>query len=131
MKKKEIIRLLGLFDQKDLSSPDFSGFSDPDDARNNFNRLKLVRTELSGHDRSFSPYFTDRVMGRIARISQSPGIEEYLSMLFTRVMTYGLTAVVLVVLTLYFLHGPEGFSAVLGTDNSNDVNFISYLFYEF
>jgi len=90
-----------------------------------------LRAEFSNRDHSFSPFFTDSIMGRISAITKSPGIEEYLSMLLSRVMTYGITAVVLVILTLYLLHGQDGFSAVLGTDSSNDLNFISSLFYEF
>jgi hypothetical protein len=131
MKRKEFERLLGIFDQKDQSPVDFSGFSDPAEARKSYDDLRKFSGTLSGYEKYFSPFFTNRVMGRINNLAQSPGLEEYLSMQFSRVMTFGLTAVILVFLALYIFQGQEGFGTLLGTDRSNDINFISYLFYEF
>jgi len=52
-------------------------------------------------------------------------------MQLSRVMAYGMAAVALVFLTLFLLHGQDGFGTVIGTDTSDELNFISYLFYEF
>jgi hypothetical protein len=130
MKKKEIEKLLRLTDQKVSSQPDFSGFSDPNEARENYSRLILIRKGYSVFERDFSPFFVERVLGRINNLSKGTGIQEYLSMQFNRVMAYGFAAVLIVFLTLYILHGQEGFGTVLRSDSSNDINFISYLFYE-
>jgi len=131
MKNKEIERLLEYFDMKDQNNVDFSGFNNPDAAKESYVNLNLIHGELSKCEKSFSPFFTDKVMNKIEKLSYIPGIEDYLSMLLTRVMTYGLTAVIIVFMTIYFLHGQEGIGTVLGTDISNDLNFISSVFYEF
>jgi hypothetical protein len=130
MKKREIEKLLGLLDNKDQSH-DFSGYSNPDEAKESFVKLGFLRNKLNEREKSFSPYFTEKVMGKISVLTTSPGLEEYLSMLLTRVMTYGISAVLLIFLTLYLFHGQEGIGTVIGTSDSNDINFISYLFYEF
>jgi len=131
MKKKEIRKLLELLDQKDHSSVDFNEFRNPDEVKKDFNVLSFFRGKRAESQNDFSPFFTEKVMGRIAAHSRTQGIEDYLSMQFSRVMTYGLTAVVVLFLALYFLHGQDGLGTLIGTDSSNDLNFISYLFYEF
>jgi len=131
MKKKELQRLLDIFDQGNREPQDFSEFRNPDEARESFKKLILIRRELSDSNSDFSPFFSAKVMGKISQFSKRPGLEEYLSMQLSRVMTYGLTAVVLVFLTLFFLQGQEGMGLVPGSDSSNDLNFISSLFYEF
>jgi hypothetical protein len=131
MKNKEFERLLGIVDQKDQRPLDFSGFSDPAAARESYNELIKFRGTLSNYEKYFSTYFTNKVMVRINNLAQSPGLEEYLSMQLSRVMTFGLTAVILVFLALYIFQGQEGIGTILGTDRSNDINFISSLFYEF
>jgi hypothetical protein len=130
MKKKEIEKLLRLTDHEVSSQPDFSGFKDPGEVRENYDRLVLIRREYSDYEKDFSPFFVERVMARINNLSHSTGIQEYLSMQFNRVMVYGFAAVLIVFLTLYFLDGQEGFGTVLRSDSTNDINFISYLFYE-
>jgi len=131
MKKKEIGKVLELLDQKDLSSFNFNEFRNPDEVIEGFNLLSFFRGKHSESRSDFSPFFTEKVMGRIAAQSHTPGIEDYLSMQFNRVITYGLTAVVALFLVLWFLHGQDGIGTLIGTDSSNDLNFISYLFYEF
>mgnify|MGYP006954432678 CR=1 FL=1 len=131
MKKRELKRLLELFDQNNQRHSDYHGFSDPDQARKSYEDLLLFRRKPSDIKKDFSPCFTERVINRITHQTQIPRLEEYLSMQLNRVMTYGLTAVILVFLTLYFLQGQDGIGTVIGTNNSNDINFISYLFYEF
>jgi hypothetical protein len=130
MKKKEIEKLLSLTDQKVTSQPDFSGFKDPGEARENYDKIVLIRREYSTYEKDFSPFFVERVLGGINNLSASTGIQEYLSMQFNRVIAYGFAAVLIVFLTLYFLDGQEGFGTVLRSDSTNDINFISYLFYE-
>lgn len=130
MKKKEIEKLLRLADQKVTSQPDFSGFKDPSEARENYNRLVLIRKGYPTYEKDFSPFFVERVLGRINNLSHSSGIQEYLSMQFNRVMAYGFAAVLIVFATLYILNGQEGIGTILRSDNTNDINFISYLFYE-
>jgi hypothetical protein len=85
----------------------------------------------SGFAKDFSPFFTDKVMGRISQLSQKLGLEEYLSLQLSRVFGYGMAAVAIVLLTLFLLHGQDGFGTVFGSDVSDELNFISYLFYEF
>jgi len=131
MKRKEFKRLLEFLDLKDPVTIDFSDFSDPGKAGKNYEDLLFFRQKSSGLHKDFSPFFTDKVMGRIAQLSHRQGFEEYLSMLLNRVLVYGMTAVVIVFLTLFFLHGQDGIGTVLGTDSSDELNFISYLFYEF
>ncbi len=131
MKKKELKKLLRLVDHHDHKKADFSGFRNPEKARAAYDELLAYRRTSSDEEPDFSPFFTDAVMGKIARFAQSPGFEEYLSRLFSRVVSYGLTAVVVMLLTLYVLHGQDGFSALFGNDPASDINFISLLFYEF
>ena len=131
MKKKEFEKLLGLFDQKDQPVQDFSGFKEPDRAKGLFRQLIFYRFMLSGNKKVFSPYFADQVMNRIINANHVHGIEEYLSLQFNRVMSFGLAATILFYLALYFFQGHEEFSTIFGIDRSNDINFISYLFYEF
>jgi hypothetical protein len=131
MKKKEFEKLLGLVDQKGQGLPDFSGFSNPDDAKMKFVEILHFRNTPSENEKDFSPFFTESVMGRIKQYPLTHGLEEYLSMQFNRVMAFGLTAVVLTFLTLYFLQGQDGVGTLFGADRTNDINFISYLFYEF
>lgn len=131
MKKKEIEKLVNLTDQKDLNPADFTVFSEPVKAKQYFSLLSLARRRKPDTEPDFSPYFVEKVMGRLNRVVQSPGLDDYLSMLLSKVMTYGLTALALVFLTLYFLHGQDGIGTVIGSDTTNDMNFISYLFYEF
>jgi hypothetical protein len=131
MKKKEFEKLLGFADQKDHTNLDFSGFKDPAEAKKQFEELLFFVSKRSDFESDFSPFFTEKVMNGIVGFNNRLGIEAYLSMQFSRVMTLGLTAVVFVFIALYFLQGQEGIRNVLGTDQSNDINFISYLFYEF
>ena len=131
MKKKEFEKLLGFADQKDHSNHDFSGFKDPEEAKESFKELLFFISKRSGFEKEFSPYFTEKVMNGLFRLTRRQGIEEYLSMQFSKVLTYGLTAVVFVFIILYFLQGQDGIGTIIGTDRSNDINFISYLFYEF
>jgi hypothetical protein len=131
MKRKELEKLLSRLDLKNQDSADFSGFKDPTRAEKSFKRLVYIKENMPSHDKDFSPFFIESVMGRINNLSGNPGVVEYLSMQFSRVMAYGMAAVIIVFLTLFFLHGQEGFGAILGADNSNDINFISYLFYDF
>lgn len=131
MKKKELEKLLSLADQKDQPVQDFSGFKEPEKAKGFFKQLIFYRSLLSGKKNDFPPYFADQVMNRIINSNQVHGIEEYLSLLFNRVMSYGLAATILLYLALYFFQGHEEFSTIFGVDRSSDINFISYLFYEF
>jgi hypothetical protein len=131
MKKKEFKKLIKFFDHHDQKTVDFSGFKNPEEAKSIYNELLVYRRKGSDSEPDFTPFFTDSVMGKISRYSHSPGFEEYLSRLFSRVVSYGLTAVVVMLITLYVLHGQDGFSALFGNDPGNDINFISQLFYEF
>ncbi len=131
MKRKEFEKLLNLMDRSDPGLNDFSVFSDPVKARKSYDELIFYRSESGTLAKDFSPYFTDKVMGRISQLSRIHGLEEYISMQFSRVMAYGLAAVVLVIITLFFFQGQDGLGTVIGTEASNDINFISSLFYEF
>lgn len=131
MKRKEIIRILELFDAKDQKFKDFGQFDNPKKAKEQFEELAEIRDAFLKEEKNFSPFFTDKVMGRVAQLTGQQGFEDYLSMLFYRVTTYGLSAVAIVVLTLYLLHGQEGFNSIISSDSSNDINFISSLFYEY
>ena len=131
MKRKEIKKLLSFLDRKDQGQNDFSGFNNPGGAMKSYDELLSIRRNSNENRNEFSPFFTDKVMGTISQMSQHPGLEDYLSMLLNRVMSYGLSAILIIFLTLYFLHGQEGIGTILGTDTTNDINFISYLFYEF
>ncbi len=130
MKKVEIRKLLDFFDRGEPNS-DFSGFADPVEARENYQNLNLIREKYSSIDMDFSPFFTESIMGRISQLAKRPMLEEYLSNLLSRVATYGFTALVLIIITLFFLQGQDGFGSILGTDSNNEVNFISSLFYEY
>lgn len=131
MKKKDFKKLSDLLDLSKPGIIDFSGFSEPEKAGKSYEDFVFFREMTSGVAKDFSPFFTEKVMGRINQLSHRQGLEEYLSMQLSRVMAYGMTAVALVLLTLFLLHGQDGFGTVIGTDTSDELNFISYLFYEF
>ena len=131
MKKKEYKKLLRLIDLHDHAQVDFSRFRNPAKAKDEYDKLIVYRRTSSDNEPDFSPFFTEAVMGKLSRFSQTPGFEEYLSRLFNRVVSYGLTAVVVMLVTLYVHHGQDGFSALFGSDSANDINFISQLFYDF
>ncbi len=131
MKKKELEKLLRLIDKNDRRSVNFSEFKNPEKSEETFNQLDFIRENMPVYERDFSPFFMERIMGRISNLRENQGIVEYLSMQFSRVMAYGTAAVIIVFLTLYFIHGQDGFGTILGADSSNDINFISSLFYEF
>lgn len=131
MKKKEFNKILFLLDKADKSNIDFSGFSNPVEANELFESLLIYRKNSTSQQKDFSPYFIERVMGKIMNENVNISLADYLSLQFSRVMAYGLVAVIITVLTLYFIQGQEGFIPVLGNDSANDINFISYLFYEF
>jgi len=131
MKRKELEKLLGLLDQQAQNPIDFSGFSNPEEAKRRYKQLSVYRLKLGFREMDFSPYFVERVMGKINNLSGNQSLSEYLSLQFSRVMAYGFAAVIVVFMTLYFIHGQDSFGIILGNDNPNDINFISYLFYEF
>ena len=131
MKKRYLKKILGLFDQEEHGSFDYSQFDEPERVKNQVNELIMFRDLLAAREKSFSPFFTDRVMGKLNQLVTSPSFEEYLSMQFSKVMAFGLTAVVILFLSLYFMQGIDGINSFLGTDSSNDINFVSSLFYDF
>jgi len=131
MKKKELESILILLDKSEKNNVDFLGFTNPTEAKELFDSLQLFKINSTDKEKSFSPYFIERVMGKVANLSSNNSLSDYLSLQFSRVMAYGLAAVIIVMLTLYFIQGQEGFVPILGNDSANDINFISYLFYEF
>lgn len=131
MKKKELENILILLDKSEKNNVDFSGFSNPEEAKELFDSLLFYKKNAAPIERNFSPFFIERVMGKVNNLSSNISLSEYLSLQFSRVMAYGLAAVIIVMLTLYFIQGQEEFVHVFGSDSANDINFISYLFYEF
>jgi hypothetical protein len=131
MKKREIEQILKLADESPILKPEFSAFSDPDVASVIYRDILQYRNDRANTEKDFSPFFENKIMGRIASIAKGQSLEDVLSGLFTRVMTYSLTALFLIILTFFIIYGQDGFTIFIGNDSSNDINFISYLFYEF
>jgi hypothetical protein len=131
MKKKELERLLGFVDQNEDETYDFSGFRDSQSAKGTFKDLLLFRESGKHAESDFSSHFADKVMQKVIHLSKKQGIEEYLSMQLYKVVSFGLSAAAIFFLALYLFQAQDGIGPILGTDRSNDINFISYVFYEF
>jgi len=130
MKKAELEKLLERLDTKDYPVLDFSDFTNPEEAKRIYNDFFYFR-EIYNDPKDFSPYFTEKVMGKILLMASKSGLEEYLSIFLYRVVAYGVTAVILVFAILMFLQGQDGIGTAIGTESTTDLNFISSLFYEF
>jgi hypothetical protein len=131
MKKREIKQILELADESVNRNPDFSGFSEPDIASAIYRDILRYRKEAGTAVKDFSPFFENKIMSKIASIAKGQSLEDILSGLLSRVMTYSLTALFIIILTFFIVYGQDGFTKFIGNDTTNDINFISYLFYEF
>ncbi len=131
MKPAEIEEILGMADDAEIRKPDFRRFSDPSGAEEIYQSLLKIKADSGGRKADFTPYFEDRIMNRIYAAASGFSLDEQLSGLLYRVAGYGLTAAALVLITFFLLYGQDAFSVFTGSDTSGDINFISYLFYDF
>lgn len=86
----------------------------------------LLRTQTI----SFREGFADRTLTRLVHMLDHEPYQEYyarLSGLFPRLAAGFLSLVVLVILTVFLVHGELNSGIITGYDKVNDSNFISYL----
>ena len=131
MKKKDIKRLLELLKADQPEGSDWNMFSDPEGAKQKYTELINLRKNAGFQEFSFSPFFREKVMGKVYELTKTPAFDEILSKFMNRVILSGAITIVVVILILYAYHGQVGVDTLTGIDHDETINFISSLFNEY
>lgn len=131
MKRKDNKILLEYLktDQPEIS--DWSVFSDPEEAKLKYAELINLRENAGFQEFSFSPFFREKVMGKVYEMTKTPAFDEVLSKFMNRVILSGVITIVVVILVLYAYHGQVRVDTLTGIDHDETINFISSLFNEY
>lgn len=97
-----------------------------------FSDWKKLESRLGTIQYRFREGFADRTTARLLSVINDPVREFYysLSSLFPKIAYSSLAVIVLVILTIYAIHGGMDHSVLVGTEKIDDSNFISYLILE-
>ena len=134
MNKKEFKTLLDLLDKERINDSDWQVFTNREEAQSAYSHFKILRKNASDNDAGFSPWFKQKVMGKIYELgnaSYSQSLDEILSRMMNKVMLAGTIAIIAVILLLYAYHGQVGVDTLTGIDQDSEINFISSLFNEY
>jgi len=134
MRRKEYNKLLEFIDNRKISEPDWSLFSDRKEAESCYAELRNLQNNGGYPAEGFSPYFKVKVMGKIHQLisaSETQSLDEILSRFFSKVMLAGTFTIIIVMLVLYVYHGHVGIETLTGIEQDSESIFISSLFNEF
>lgn len=84
-----------------------------------------------GIDLDFRPGFTEKVLNRIfsveMKVAQELEFSRYMKVAFSRIALTGIAAIVLLLLSIFFMEGSLSFNSVLGLSDGNDETIVCLL----
>jgi hypothetical protein len=98
--------------------------SDPD-----AEATKLTEDEVIAFD--FRPGFKEKVLNKIFSVEMIVAREvefsKYMKLAFSRIALTGIAAIVLLLLSIFFMEGSISFNSILGLSNTNDESIVCLL----
>lgn len=94
---------------------------------------KKLETGMRSVQFAFRSGFSDRVTARVAALMDKDPMREFyasLSSLFPKIAYSSLFVLVLIVVTIFLIHGELDHNLLMGADRIDDSNFISYLIFQ-
>ena len=97
-----------------------------------FHEWKKLESTLGTIQYRFRDGFADRTTARLLRVINDPMREFYysLSSLFPKIAYSSLALILLLIITIYAIHGGIDHSVLIGSERIDDSNFISYMILE-
>jgi len=109
--------------------------SESDELRSEKKKLLKLREVFSSQEYRFKPFFESRVMNRIHKLRNGKIIEfdfaKNLFFVFKRVAISGITAILILLISIYISEGSFSLDAFTGVESFSDDNLISYLLSDF
>lgn len=87
--------------------------------------------EVEGLAFDFRPGFTDKVLNKIfsveIQVARQLEFSRYMKVAFSRIALTGIAAIVLLLLSIFFMEGSLSFNSILGLSDTNDESIVCLL----
>jgi hypothetical protein len=129
MKRNQQSKLKSIFNSG-MYFPGFKKKAKLDEGLKEFEKLKII---FNNSDLNFRKGFPERTTTRLINILNAEPVREFYASLssFLPKIVYSSAAIILIcITTLFIIHGEFSLETLMGAEQIDDSNFISYLIFE-